>query len=182
MVPLRVKIIELLVQKGVLNPRQVEEVLRLHKEKGIGILSLLFEKDYVKKDFLSEFINNNIRLPSISSVQVKITPEILALVSRETAKEQHVCPLSLYGNNLTVAVDNPMSIFPLAEIASLEKYNVSPVIAPEAELAQLIEHHYPQENTAAPVSKIPVEAHSDSTMEDILDNVKSCARQKNLRR
>jgi len=143
MISLRQHIIELLIQKGILTSAQVEEILHLAAKEGGRLVSLLTGENFIKKEFLIEFINSNLNLPTIDTSQLKITPELLNLIPAGIARRYHILPLSQDGQNITLGLNNPLTIFDLDEIDNLKGYAVNPVIAPEAELTKLIDQYYP---------------------------------------
>lgn len=145
---LRQRILELLIQNGLLTHQQLEEIINIKPGLGQKFSSLLLEKRFIQQESLAEFINTNISLPHITVSQLKIIPEVLNIIPNQIAKEYNLLPLSQDGQALTIALTNPLTILDLDEMEELKGYTINPVLGPETEIAGLIERYYPKANEA----------------------------------
>src|SRR3989338_1178731 len=139
---LKKHILELLVQRGLLTAAQLEEISAIQKQRGGSFSSLLIEKNIIEKDKLNEFIRDNTTLPRVDSAGLSINPDIITILSGDTARKYRLLPLSKDGQLLKVAIADPLTILDLDEIKALQGYTVNPVLGPEGELTALIERNY----------------------------------------
>jgi len=139
---LKQRILELLIQNNYLTHQQLDEITDVQISSGEKFSSLLLKKNFIQKEPLNEFINNNISLPHITSSQLKIIPAVLNIISIDTAKEYNLLPLSKDEQFLTLVITDPVTILDIEEIKELQGYTINPVIGPESEIAELIEQSY----------------------------------------
>ena len=164
---LRQQIIKLLIERGVFSSIEVEEALSLQKKEGQKFSSLLIKHASAKKDIAIEFINRIINPASITIsqlTQLKIPPEVLRVITFEIASQYHILPIIKKGINLTLALDDPLTIFDLEDIKELQNYILHPVIAPKMEFTGQIELRYFRTLDSSFDSKF-------QDMEDILSGV-----------
>ncbi|MDP2940995.1 MAG: ATPase, T2SS/T4P/T4SS family, partial [Candidatus Omnitrophota bacterium] len=159
---LKKHIVELLVQHGLLTAEQLEEITGIQKEKGASFSSLLMGKNIIQREALNDFIRKNAALPRVDSASLIINPEIITVLSGDTARKYRLLPLSKDGQLLKIAIAEPSTILDLEEIKELQGYTVNPVLGPEGELTALIERNYS--------SSLRYDAKSQ-TMEAILSSV-----------
>ncbi|OGX40940.1 MAG: hypothetical protein A2984_01925 [Omnitrophica WOR_2 bacterium RIFCSPLOWO2_01_FULL_41_12] len=142
---LRERITDLLIKEGLLTSQQLEELALRQQKEGVKFSSILVEKKFLKKELLSEFISINLKLNRIDAAQIaelKITPDLLGLISHQIAHQYHIMPLVQKERGLALGIDDPLTLLDLNEIKELEEYNINPVIVPEPELLKLIENNY----------------------------------------
>ena len=135
-------IIQLLVQKGFLTLQHTEEILSTQKKEGARLSSILIGRNFIQKEALFEFINAHLNLPHVDTSQLKITPEVIALISTETARKYSIFPLMKSETGLTIGLADPLAILDLDDIKELRGQQINPVLAPEAELLALIRTYY----------------------------------------
>lgn len=143
---LKQRVLELLIQNDFLTRQQLEEIVNSQVNSGERFSSLLLKKNFIQKGALVEFINENITLPHITASQLKIIPEVLEIVSGDTAQEYNLLPLSKDDQFLTVVITDPVTILDLEEMEEFQGYTLSPVIGPEPEIVKLIEECYSKVN------------------------------------
>ncbi len=141
---LRQRIIELSIRNDLLTPHQLEEIINIQRSKGGKFSSLLLEKRNNQKANFIELINNTINFPRINVSGFKdIPPEVLKIISGNTAKGFRIFPIGKDGQTVTLVIADPLTILDLEEIEELKGYKLNLVIAHEPELLGLINQYYP---------------------------------------
>jgi len=153
------QIIQLLVQKGFLTLQHTEEILSTQKKEGGKLSSLLIGKNFIPKEALLEFINAHLNIPHVDTSQLKISPEVTALIPTEVARKHNIFPLMKSEAGLTLGLADPVTILDLDDIKELHGQQINPVLAPEAELLALIRTYYIANEGGA---------REEQNMEDIL--------------
>ncbi len=156
---LRQRIIESLIQNDFLTPHQLEEIIIAQRNGGGKFSSLLVEKKNSQKTSLIELINSIINVPRIDLSKIIVTPEVLKVISADIAWKYNLLPISKDGQNLTLAIADPITILDLEEIKELEGNTLNLAIGHEAELLGLMERYY---------SRIAKPDDKPERMEDIL--------------
>ncbi len=141
---LRQQIIELSIRNDLLTAHQLEEIINIHRTKGGKFSSLLLEKRSNQKANFIELINNAINFPRIDVSGFKdIPPEILKIISSNSARGFRILPIGKDGQTVTLVIADPLTVFDLEEIEELKEYKIKLVIAHEPELIGLINQYYP---------------------------------------
>jgi len=82
----------------------------------------------------------------VSLYDREIAPEVLSLISEPMAQLYRVVPLSLDGNQLTIASSEPQKIQVADELRTLLGYDIHVCVATEAEIEKAIDKHYSSES------------------------------------
>lgn len=141
---LRKDFVNLLVEKGLITKEQLEEVQRLHKEKGGSLSQLLINLGYVDEKELAMFISTYLSIPPVKLSNLKIPKEILKLVPKEVAKKYLVIPLSKIGNTLSLAMADPLNILILEDLEKITGYQINPVVSFRSEILEALNVYYPE--------------------------------------
>ncbi len=147
MSPLRrtkIKIGELLLQGGVINPEQLQEALFLQqnqsKDKLLG--QILIELGYVSKEQLWLILAIQSGYPYISLSSCIIETEVLSLIPKAWAEKYQAFPIDKIQDILTLAMVNPLDKLALEQIQKLTKYNVMVFLTTPLELTEMISRYY----------------------------------------
>jgi type IV pilus assembly protein PilB len=92
-------------------------------------------------------------VPSINLSQFEIDPSIAKLIPAETAHKYQIVPLSRSGATLTIAMTDPTNVFAMDDIKFMTGYNVEPVVASEAAVADAIQRYFPLAPAGRPAEK-----------------------------
>ena len=125
------RIADALVEDGLLNAKQVEELLELQKKEGTRLLKLVVEKSYVSEIDLVVSMGRVLNIPPINLPRVTILPEIAELLPREVIQNHKVLPIARLENKLFVAMADPLNVLAIDDIRRLTKLEVSPLITSE---------------------------------------------------
>ncbi len=139
----------LLVEKGLINEEQLQDLRKTHSQKG-GLLSeILIELGYVKEKDLMIFLSTYLSIPPIKVLNLKISPEIIKLVPKEIARKYMIIPVGKIGNIITVAVADPLNVVIFDDLERLTGCEINPVIASRSELEKAIDIYYKESVTTA---------------------------------
>ncbi len=136
-------IINLLLQKGLVTPHQIERAREEVKRTGFS-----FEKALEKLGFITENDLVNIHAESMGVMYVNlddylIDPEVTKLISEDLARKYKMIPLFRIGDTLTVAMANPKDIVALDEVRVRSKINlIEPALSTERQIMKAIEEYY----------------------------------------
>ena len=134
---------EILVEVGILEPTILQEAVeeqRRNPQQHLG--DILIEKDLVSEDTLAQVFATLSEAPLIALSMDKINPDAAALISERLAN-QHTCiPLRLDGENLLLAMANPMDLLALEDIERATNHRVQAVVATTSEIKAAISQYY----------------------------------------
>jgi type IV pilus assembly protein PilB len=133
---------ELLVKENLINSEQLEQALKHQRQHGGRLGSILISLGYVDDDDITSVLSKQYGVPSINLAYFEIDPSVIKLIPLETAQKYLVIPLSRVGNTLTIATADPTNVFAMDDIKFMTGFNVEPVVASEASIAEALEKYY----------------------------------------
>jgi hypothetical protein len=145
----------LLVDTGVLTQAVLEETLAVQKTDRRRLGELLVERGVVHPQELAQLLSHQLSCPWISLAHLDIAPEVLSLLPRSLALEHAVVPvhLRMYKGHkvLYVATDDPTDDVALDECGMAAKMAVRPMVAVSVEVRAALARFYGGELPATPV-------------------------------
>lgn len=133
---------ELLIDLGVIEKQQLEKALAVQKQKGGLIGEILVELGFAKEEDIAQSITVQYGYPYLPLSNYEIMPEIVNLVPQKIARLYMVIPLDKMGNNLTIAMSNPLNIKAIEEIEEISHCNVQVFVATSSDIRSAIDKYY----------------------------------------
>jgi type IV pilus assembly protein PilB len=139
---LRKRIGDILIEKGLLSTGQLEDALKEQEKTGRKLGQVLVEKGIVAEEDLIQAMSERLNIPKISLGALVIDPSIISLVPVEVARRYTLIPVFKIGNNLTIAMADPLNVIAVDELKYLVKCDIKRVIAAPSEINAAIDQHY----------------------------------------
>jgi type IV pilus assembly protein PilB len=133
---------DLLVREKVITEQQLEESLKVQKQTGGRLGSVLVKLGYLSDEDVTNFLSRQYGVPAINLNYFEIDPAVVKLVPHETAKRYQILPLSRVGASLTIAMVDPTNVFAMDDIKFMTGFNIEPVVASETSILEGIEKVY----------------------------------------
>ena len=125
------RIVDALVEDGLISSKQVEELLELQKKEGTRLLKLLIDKSYVSEVDMVVSMGRVLNTPPVNMQRVGIAPEVSSLVPKDVATNHKVIPVSRLEGKLFLAMADPLNVLALDDIKRITKLEIVPLIASE---------------------------------------------------
>ena len=135
---------DLLVKEKVIQPDQLEQALKVQKESGNRLGSILVKLGYLSDEDVTNFLSRQYGVPAINLNFFEIDSSVVKLIPYETAKRYQILPLSRVGSSLTIAMVDPTNVFAMDDIKFMTGFNIEPVVASESSILEGIEKAYGQ--------------------------------------
>src|SRR5574341_723612 len=137
-----VKLGEMLIKAGLLNPQKLQEALEYQKSNG-GKLGLnLVKLGFVKEEDITRVLSQQYGVPAINLSKIEVDDSVVKLIPSEVAQKYLIMPVSRTGATLTIAMVDPTNVFAMDDIKFMTGYNVEPVVASEVAIMESIEKYY----------------------------------------
>jgi len=157
---------QLLLERGVVTPEQIEKALAEQKEKGHCKLlgELLVEMNYCTENQIASALAQAYGVP-----YAQISPKIcdaktLEILPREFLEEHTVLPLFKVYNVLTVAVSEPTNVFLIDEIERISGCKAQVVCATTKDIKATLQTYLPAANVFVIDDIIDDEGLNDFTL------------------
>ena len=154
------RIVKSLCDKKLVVAADIEKALALQKEKGGKLSDILVGMGLVSRADLVSALSKELGIPPIDISRYQISPEVIKLIPKKTAKAYRIIPISKIGNFLTVAIADPLDVFATDDIAALTHCRISVVIANDKEIDDAIVQYY-EGGTAEAIEKVIGEMEPD---------------------
>jgi len=139
---LKERLVNILTENNLLSAEQLDKALQVQKEKGGRLSNILVSLKLVKEKDLMLALSKSLHIPPISLSKLNIGPEVIKAIPEQVAKHYQLIPISKIGDNLTVAVSDPLNIFALDDIRALTNYKVKSVLSTEEDIKDAIKRYY----------------------------------------
>lgn len=140
---LRQRIVDLLKKNPRVDPEKLSQMILKFQQEGIVRLGeILIEEGLVSQPDWLATLAAGLELPPINLSRLKIDPALAELVPERIAHTYHVVPVSKIGNQLSVAMADPLNVLALDDIARLTSLEVSPIIASGRDIDRAIQQLY----------------------------------------
>ena len=134
---------DMLVDEGIITPRQLEDALVLQRRNhGKHLGRLLTEMGLVSQKQINIALAHKLGIPSIKLDDFEITPRTLAMIPADIAMQYNVLPLTEVDGCLIVAVENPLDWDALGMIRFNTNLRVEAVIASAQDIRQALSRYY----------------------------------------
>ena len=133
---------ELLVQKNLLSPEQLDRAREEAKSTGTRVGFQLTKLGFVDEDEIADAISGQYGVPTLNLDDFEIDPEVIKLIPEDVATKHTIIPVNRAGATLIVATADPSNIFAIDDVKFLTGYNVEVVVAAEEAIRRATERAY----------------------------------------
>lgn len=140
---------ELLIKADLITPEQLHKALEEQKMTGGYLGEILVKKGYAIQNEISKVLASQLNLPYVEISSYKLNSELINIFPEEFIRRLKILPLELKGNELTVAMGDPMNLFAIQEMRYFSGYTIIPVLATKKEIMESINHHLGSKYNAA---------------------------------
>ncbi len=133
---------DLLVEDGILSPAKLEEALKKQRSSGKRIGDVLQDMELVIETQILEALSKQLGVPMMDLGDNAPDPEVASLVDPELIKRHKAIPIRLDGNELIVAMVDPLNLMAIDDIRLATGYDVRPYITSEKALEMRFQELY----------------------------------------
>lgn len=149
----RLKLGQLLISKGLLDPEQLASALAEQERWGSRLGMTLVRMGYVEEDVLVKMLSRQLQLPVARIAGKRVKPEILERVPVELAEKYRCIPLftreEAGAELLFVGMDDPSDLKAIDELSFRIEQEVRPVLVAPTELEEALQRNYHRARRAA---------------------------------
>jgi len=145
---------EILIKEKLITTAQLEQALQYQKQHGGRLGNCLMKLGYITEDEITGVLSRQYGVPSINLKYYDVESAVIKLIPQETAVRYQVVPLSRVGSTLTIAMTDPTNVFAMDDIKFMTGFNVEPVVASEAAIAEAIHKFYVEAETEEELNKV----------------------------
>jgi type IV pilus assembly protein PilB len=127
---------EQLIERGVITRDQLWEALRVQSRTGELLSNILLKLGMASEEVISEILG-------IQQVKLDhLDPALLKTIPGRLVRRHKIIPIKKEGNNLTVAMADPMNVLAIDDLRLLMGCEIEPVHADEKDINTVIQKHF----------------------------------------
>lgn len=131
---------QILLEKGLITPEQLEEALKIQSETKKYLGEILIEKGFVSKEDVLNALTEQSKAKYIDLSKFKgIKPEIVKIIDEGIARRFICIPISKENDILTVAMKDPTDIVAIDTLRRLTGFKIRVVEANEHKIIELLD-------------------------------------------
>jgi type IV pilus assembly protein PilB len=133
---------ELLLERSIISREQLDKALTLQKDKGGLIGEILVELGFAKEEEIAHVLTAQYGFPYLPLGNYEINPDVISIIPSRVARQYMLIPIDKIGNNLTIAMSNPLNIQAVEDIELLSNYKVQTFVATSSDIKNAIAKYY----------------------------------------
>ena len=135
-------IADVLVEKGLITPKDLAEATELHEGEGLRLDRALVKLGAVSEEDLLKAVSEQLAIPMVDLGSVQIDEETLRSLPAKLVYRKRLVPVSRANETLTVATSDPFDLYAFDEIRLLTGLEIRPALASEDDIDKVIKAHY----------------------------------------
>ena len=133
---------ELLVERKVVTPEQIEAALKVQEAKGGLLGQILVSLGFVTEEAVAQAVTAQYSFPYLPLKSYTIDPELLRLIPENVARQYCLVPVDHIGDTLTIAMADPLDARVIEDIEMLSRCSVQVFISTGSEVMDAIRRSY----------------------------------------
>ena len=137
------KLGEILIKKGLINAEQLEMALKESAKSGEILGKTLLRIKLINDEQLLGALAEQLNLQFLPSLKdVNVLPEVVKAVPPKFVWHYKFMPLKIKGSLLTIAVSDPLAVWPMEDLKLHLGFDVQRVLTTEEEILKCIRRYY----------------------------------------
>ena len=136
---------ELLIERGAISEKQLEEALSVQKQKGGLIGEILVELGFVSEIEIAQSLTAIYGFPYLPLNNYEINSEVIGIIPARVARQYVLVPVDKFSNNITLAMANPLNVQAIEDIEMISGCNVQTFVSTASDIKAAIEKYYKKE-------------------------------------
>ncbi len=149
---------DLLVNAGVISDEQLSDMLKRQKETGKRLGETLIDEGVITERQLINALTVQLGVDFIDLSELELDPELVNLVPRSLAKKYSVVPVRARGDELSLAMADPLNFIATEEVGAASRKRIVPMIATQAAVNHAISQLYGTEGAKRAIREMQRES------------------------
>lgn len=133
---------ELLMERGVINERQLSEALKVQKERGGLIGHILVMLNYAKEEEIAQALTMQYGFPYLPLECYEVNVEAMKLIPQNVAEQYNLIAIDKMENLLTIAMSNPLNMQAVEDIEMISNCKVQVFVSTMTDISNAINKYY----------------------------------------
>jgi type IV pilus assembly protein PilB len=135
-------ITEILTDVGLISRADLVRAKEQAKVDGKGVVQVLLEAGRLTEMDITKALASQFGLDTVDLNKYEVPQDVLALVSRDLARQWKIIPIFKHGNQLTVAIANPLDMEAVDKLGESLSLTIQPVVSCLADIEAALDRYY----------------------------------------
>lgn len=149
----KVRLGEVLIKQGLINPSQLEAALSLQKQNKRKLGKVLVEQGFINEEQIAQALSKQLHLPYTNLHKTPIDNSILTRLNEVQARKFRAIVIRENKSEITVAMSDPTDLFTYDELSKIFKKEVLVEVATEEAILNVIDRHYRKSQEISSLAK-----------------------------
>ncbi len=141
MATLKERIQGILLREKLISPDDFERALEEQRISGGDLSRILVEKKLIDEEQLASLLSEGLQLPIINIARLKIDPAVATMLPVDVLKKYQILPVSRLGDNVALAMADPLNVFVIDNVKALTGLMITPIIGRPKDIEMAIEQY-----------------------------------------
>ena len=133
---------ELLIERKVITQEHLQKALDYQKVNGGLIGEILVHLGYAQEEDIAQVLTAQYGFPYLPLGNYEIDTEAVKIISVDVARQYCLIPIDKIGNNLTVAMSNPLNTQAIEDVEMITKCVVQAFVSTTSDIRKAIDRCY----------------------------------------
>ncbi|NTV29919.1 MAG: Flp pilus assembly complex ATPase component TadA, partial [Candidatus Omnitrophica bacterium] len=129
----------ILIRDQMLKSEDLDRALEEQKRSGGELSRILVRMGLLDEEQLASLLSEGFQLPVLNVARMKIDPSVVNMIPAEVLRKYQILPVSRLGENLTVAMADPLNIFVIDNVKALTGLTIIPVVGRSKDILEAID-------------------------------------------
>ena len=161
---------EILIRDEILTAKELDKALTEQKKSGGELSKILVDMNFVSQDQLTQVLSESLELPLIKIDSFCISQDVIQSIPKDIALKYQIIPVSLLGDQLTLAMADPLNIFIIDNVKALTGHTIIPIICRVSDIKDAIKKYYFKDGDEKPAETQEPEEKNNETFDEIIQD------------
>ncbi|MBI5873887.1 MAG: hypothetical protein HZB36_07075 [Candidatus Omnitrophica bacterium] len=133
---------ELLIERKVITAEHLQKALDYQKVNGGLVGEILVQLGFANEEDIAQVLTAQYGFPYLPLGNYDIDTDVINIVPVQVARQYCLIPIDKIGNNLTVAMSNPLNTQAIEDVETISKCVVQAFVSTTSDIRKAIERCY----------------------------------------
>ena len=133
---------ELLLENKLITKEQLEEGLRVQKEKGGLIGQILVTLKFTTEAAIAQALTAQYGFPYLPLTNYEVDPVVVKIIPEHVAKQYELIAVDRVGNILTLVMTNPLNVQAIEDVEMITKLTPQVFVSTATDINKAIAENY----------------------------------------
>lgn len=158
---------DLLIERGLITDNELKFALDRQKQTREKLGEVLVNNNIVTSEDMAKTLAYQLEVDYIDLARTNIPTSMSELVARNTARANHLVPVSKTGDSLYIAMDDPLNFYAIDEVRKVTKLKIVPMIATKEAVERAINTLYGNEGARQAIEEYHAQRADSATGQEM---------------